>query len=201
MEKTIKDIIGDKQFISELTDSEMLELHKLARKPKRKEIDLSTITGIKKEWFSSETYFSVSRKRKDKCHICKANLREEPFINMVFSTPNYAVCKACCDDLLSKGVRDITKEQQQKEMEKNQLMQEIIDSDPQYFTDYSRKNSWNSDRYLPDKSIEQLTKIRDAQIAEKNRLDEIKRLIQEEYVETPMEQYLRMNMIVMNQKI
>ena len=76
-------------------------------------------------------------------------------------------------------------------MDKNQLMQEIIDSDPQYFTDYSRKNSWNSDRYLPDKTIEQLTKIRDAQIAEKNRLDEIKRLIQEEYVETPMEQYLK----------
>lgn len=112
-----------------IVDLQMLTLDKLVRanKPKRNEIDLDTVTGIRKDWFNQEDYFSV-KGRKDKCPVCKTNLREEPKINLVFSkvSTNYAVCKACCDDLIAKGARDIFKEQQKHDMEKNQLIEDII---------------------------------------------------------------------------
>lgn len=192
-EKTIKEIIGDSVMLSELSDKQMYELRQALKPktPKRNEIDIETITGIRKNWFTPEQYFSV-KGRKDKCPVCKANLRDSN-INLVFSkvSTNYAVCKACCDDLLSKGVRDILKEQQAHDMEKNQLIEDILaNSSGGYFKDSSKKNSWNSSSYLPDMTIDRLRIIRQAQIAEKERLDEIERRIQEEYVETPMEQYL-----------
>lgn len=177
-----------------LVDLQMLTLDKLSRsnKPKRNEIDLETITGVRKDWFTPEQYFVV-KGRKDKCPVCKTNLREEAKINIVFSkvSTNYAVCKACSDDLIARGAIDILKQQQDHDMEKNQLIEDIMaNSSGGYFTDSSKKNSWNSGKYLPDMTIDRLKIIRTAQIAEKNRQDEIERRIQEEYVETPLEQYL-----------